>query len=210
MSIIYKPHECAPARVDTMSGHAYTPGLLWQCDTCARVYRFDAGEWDLAADPWSDYALSEARRRAARGIEREMRTEARKAAPVSSPTPAEKREELARRWQGDAFTRANACQGFQTPPPATAPAPEGLPLAAFSQIVQDAAVAALPRLPREQETGLTVKRLAAAARAVAYVDKQWKHQRSPGDAFAHAATAGSAAVLAVALFRQVEREEQAE
>lgn len=167
MSIIYEPHDCAPARSDAMSGHAYESGLLWQCDTCTRVYRWWAGDWELAADPFSDYALSEARHRAARDIEQEQ------ARP-------------------------------------TAPAPEGLPLAAFSQIVQDAAVAALPRLPREQETGLTVKRLAAAARAVAYVDKQWKHQRSPGDAFAHAATAGSAAVLAVALFRQVEREEQAE
>lgn len=192
MSIIYEPHDCTPARADAMSGHAYTPGLLWQCDTCARVYRFHAGEWDLAADPRSDYALAEARNRTAPASECRLGY----------------RPDLTN-WLEETMMANRKMAPALAAQPADAPHAASLPLEGFSKIVLDAVVAALPRLPHEQDTGLTTEELAAAVRAVDYITKQWKHQRSPGDAYAHSAVAASAAVLTVTLFQQLEREEQA-
>ncbi|WP_431695566.1 hypothetical protein [Kocuria rhizophila] len=53
--IIYTPHDCDRPHVATV-GQA----VLWQCETCGKVWGSDSAGWSLAVDPGKDAALRSA------------------------------------------------------------------------------------------------------------------------------------------------------
>nr|WP_312964368.1 hypothetical protein [Kocuria rhizophila] len=53
--IIYTPHECDRPHVATVGQE-----VLWQCETCGKVWGSDSAGWSLAVDPCKDAALRSA------------------------------------------------------------------------------------------------------------------------------------------------------